>query len=284
MRLVRWARLLPLPFLVACDIPTAPALPDGAEPFSPPPAFDLWWSMAQGCAGMSGALADVHWYVVPGARWVIVEGERYDGVWYKSGNRIVLAEDAMLDGPLVRHEMLHALAGVGHHSRDLFLARCGGVVSCDGACLDDAGTLPPPDLAVARVDPEALEVEVVLSPQAPSRSRYGGYFTMTVTARNPRDHPVVVTLPPPSDAGPSLSFEYRIELTAGSLMSNDRAWDDGVTRFAAGEVKRRVFDFYMTESEGIRGDGGLGPDTYRFRGAYGGHWAAVFPTVTLSSP
>lgn len=287
MSFAKWSALLSVPLLAACDAATAPVRRPGGQPpmqrFAPPAVYDLWWSMARECSGRRGSLAGVGWYVVPGTRSIAVNGKSYKGYWYASGNRVVLAEAAVLDGPLVRHEMLHALTGRGGHERGDFLERCGGVVSCEGECLEEAGTLPPPDLGLTRVGPQALEIDVVLSPQTPSRVLFSGHFTMTVTARNPFGHPVLVGLPPPGDAGPSVTFEYRVEYQGGYTQNNERLWDNGVTRFAAGETKQRIFDFRMIDAPGIAGNGGLGPGSYTFRGAYGDHWAPP-PTITLSPP
>jgi hypothetical protein len=141
--------------------------------------------------------------------------------------------------------------------------------------------LPPASPAALRVAPDALEVGVSISPERPSPGLDGGYFTMTVTVRNPRNEAVVVALPPPTDAGPSVSFEYRLEYAGGSSQHNDRALDDAVTRFGPGEIKRQVYDFHVTGTYGFMGRDGLGPGTYRFRAAYGRNWAVSPPTVTL---
>jgi hypothetical protein len=284
MRPVRWPALLLLALVVACDTPLAPVLPDDAQRFQPPPAYHLWWEMTLQCSGRRAPLSGVRWYLVPGAHTVEVNGERYAGYWSSAGNSIVLAEGAMLDGSLVRHEMLHALIKVGGHPREEFLGRCGGVVECVERCIADAEPLEPAHPTVSRVEPDALEVEALVSPEAPSRAQYGGYFTMTVTARNPRSHPVVVALPPSADAGPPLTFEYRVEFPGGYSRKNVRAWDDGVTRFAPGETKRYVFDFRMIDAYGIASNGGFGPGTYTFRGAYGNRWVATSRTITLSPP
>jgi hypothetical protein len=283
MRSVRWTKLLLLPLLVACEKPVAPVLVDGAQRFQPPAVYQRWWEMTVECSGRRAPLSAVRWYFVPGARTVQLNGEQYAGYWSQGGNSIVLAEEAMLDGSLVRHEMLHSLIDVGTHPRGEFLGRCGGVVECSGRCIADAGRLPPVDPRVARVGPDALEIGVLVNPAAPSRAQYGGYFTMTVTARNPRTHPVVVTLPPPGDAGPSVTFEYRVEYPGGYVESNERAWDDGATRFDPGETKRHVFDFRMVGAEQSTLSGGLRAGTYDLRGAYGLRWAPA-TTITLSPP
>ncbi len=283
MRFGRWSALLVAPLLFGCETPAAPVLIVGAERFLPPAAYQLWWEITVQCSGRRAPLSRVRWYVVPGARTVAFDGEQYAGYWSSAGNSIVLAEAAMFDGPLVRHEMLHSLIQAGTHHREEFLERCGGVVLCDERCIADAEPLLPADPAVARVGPDALEVDVAVSPQAPSRLQHGGYFTMTVMARNPNDHPVVVTLPPSGDAEPPVTFEYQAEHPGGLTGLGDRALDEGVTRFAPGETKRRVFDFHIVGADESTLGGGLRPGTYDLRGAYGKRWAPA-TTITLSSP
>jgi hypothetical protein len=232
------------------------------------------------CSGRSAPLSRVSWYVVPGASTVEIDGERYAGYWSSSGNAIVLAEAAMLDGPLVRHEMLHSLVEEAGHARGHFLERCGGVVACERRCVAEAEPLPPVPASMPRVGPDVLEVDVIVNPAAPSVGSYGGYFTVTVIAHNPWNNPIVVRLPPSSDAGPSISFRY--EFAGGGLTEyNDRAIDDGVTRFAPGETKRRAYDFHIVGPGESPVNGGLQPGTYQFRGAYGDNWSATSPRVVV---
>jgi hypothetical protein len=80
-----------------------------------------------------------------------------------------------------------------------------------------------------------------------------------------------------------VTFEYRVEEPGGYRESNERAWDDGVTRFAAGETKRQVFDFHLVGAEQSTLDGGLRPGTYDLRGAFAGRWAPAM-TIMLSPP
>jgi len=270
--------LLAAPLLFGCESPAAPLLVEGAQRFDPPPAYHLWWELTQECSGRRALFSRVRWYYVPGTVTLEVDGQRVEGYW-TAPNTIVLAHAAVHDGPLVRHEMLHALQDADGHPREFFLERCGGVVMCEGRCLEDAGPPPPANAAAPRVDPSALEVGVELRPRGPSLGLYGGHFTLVVTARNPRSDAVIATLPPTSFGEPSTSFEYLIENLVG-LGGAVRAWDAGVTRFAPGETKRQAFDLYLAGAVGI-GDGGLPPGTYRFFGAYGGHWSAVPATLTV---
>lgn len=279
---MRLSRLSMLTLLVgACESPTAPDLPDGAQRFTPPPVYQFWWSMVESCSGRSGSLAGVRWYFVAGDQPIVVDGHRYDAFWYASSNQIVIAEDATLDGALVRHEMLHALLGDGDHSRESFLGRCAGVVVCTGQCLEDAGPAPVPQPSVARVTPDALAIDLVLTPSAPSFAQHGGYFTLTVTARNPASSPAVVVLPSPGDGGALVTFEYRVEGEGLTARSSRRLLDQGAVVFAAGETKRQVFDFHIASGAGPSGNGGLGVGTYQFTGAYGRRWATHPLTITL---
>jgi hypothetical protein len=106
-------------------------------------------------------------------------------------------------------------------------------------------------------------------------------LTVTVTARNPRADSVVVTLPRADIGDPGTSFEYRAEDHVGADGARVPAWDEGVARFAPGEVKRHVFDFRLYSADGIGPAGILSPGTNRFSGAYGGHWSAQSRTVTV---
>jgi hypothetical protein len=280
MRVARWsAALLALPFLFGCEVPAAPFLVEGAQRFDPPPAYQLWWQMTQECSERRGLLANVHWYFVPGARTLQVDGRTVEGYW-TSRNTIVLAEAAMHSGSLVRHEMLHSLQDGAGHPREFFLNRCGGVVLCDGPCVGDAEPLPPADPAVPRVEADALEIDVEIRPFAPTGALYGGRFTVIVTARNPRSDAVIATLPPTAFGEPSTTFEYRVETSVGVEGGGVLAWDKGVTRFAPGETKRQVFDFNLYGAV-ASGGSGLGPGNHTFYGAYGGRWTAAPRTVTI---
>jgi hypothetical protein len=274
----RWAAPLCAALVLACDAPVAPVLVEGAERFDPPPVYDLWWDMTRECSGRPGVFGRLRWYYVPGAETITVNGRQVEGYWSAAGNAIVLAEAAMLDGPLVRHEMLHALQSGTAHPREFFLERCGGVVLCDGPCIDDAGPPPPADPFAARVTPDGLEIGVEIRPASPSGGVYGGFFAIVVTARNPRSDPVVVTLPATTFGEPSVSFEFRVESPVATSGGRAPARDEGVTRFAPGETKRQVFDVRASVPDGA---GGFAPGTYRLYGAYGGHWSADVASVTV---
>jgi hypothetical protein len=263
--------------LAACES-MAPRLPPGAQRFTPPSIYQQWWALTEQCSGRSGNFADVRWYRVPGAIDIpLGDGTMVNGLWKPDGNEIVLAGESELAGDLVRHEMLHALLRTPGHDRSEFVGRCGGTVACIGPCLTDGGP-PPPDPAAVAVAPSTLEIEVEVVPNAPGASVNDGMFMMIITARNPARTPVIVQLPPSGDAGPSVTYEYRVTQSSFSTESNVREDAPEETRFAPLEEKRFIFDFHVGSDNGYV----VPPGTYRFGGAYGDAWAPNPPTVTIS--
>lgn len=83
-------------------------------------------------------MSSVQFYVIPGVSLFWRQGSVINGFWMREGNRIVLAEGAIDDGGVVRHEMLHALTNDGRHTRQAFLERCAGVVTCLTPCVEAA--------------------------------------------------------------------------------------------------------------------------------------------------
>lgn len=202
---------LVLGLLVSCTSATTP-LPRGSQSFVAPPAYGLWWTMTEACSGRTGQLSSVRWYRVPGASELPYHGDLVDGYWLQEGNRIVLAGAEQFDGPLVRHEMLHALlgAGQGPHRREQFLEKCGGIVVCEDICLRDAGLPPAPGRDIRMVSPDSIVIKANPIPESPSASQFSSYFAVLVTAHNPRPESVVVALPLGSSAAGGVSFGYHI--------------------------------------------------------------------------
>ena len=249
---------------VACTEITA--LPAGSRSLDPPPEYELWWSMTESCSGIQGALANIEWYMVPNTD-VLPGTNDLSGEWFPQRNRIVLAASSQHAGGLVRHEMLHALLQDAGHVREEFLGRCGGVVDCVEACIRDAGPPTTPPAGTPTVSTDALDVAIQINPASPGSAVSGGYFTLTVTARNPASHDIVVALPKSGDSGPSLTFVLTVALNSTQRSSgNYRAYDPGVTRFAAGETKRQVFDFHVGSDATF---GGLLPGMYTAFASFG---------------
>ena len=254
--------------LVACTNLVDPDLPAHAEEFTPPPVYARWWSVTESCSGLSGDLSAVTWFRVPATYLFLFDGKPVEGYWSRGGNRIVMAGAGTLAGGLVRHEMLHALIKASGHPRAKFLNDCGGVVTCNEACITEAGGPPPPDPAAARVGPEPLEVHVDVEPTAPSRAVDDGFFAVIVSVRNPMTFPINVVLPPHPIGGGQNTFAFDFLGQSTVLSGNEFALDPSVYTFAAGETKRHVFDFRIATDGGSRS---LPSGTYTLRAGYGGN-------------
>jgi hypothetical protein len=268
----RAARTTPLLLLAialmsfaACMVATEP-LPDGSRRITAPVVYQVWWHMTESCSGRTGQLATVDWYVVPGVAQFEHKGHTVSGYWSSAGNRVVLAERAMTDGGLVRHEMLHALLGHSVHSRDAFFERCGGAVVCLTGCLQDLGSAPIIGPTVARVSPGEMQIDVAVDPGQPQRTVDEGHFRLVVTVTNPRADSVVVLLPSSGDAPPA-SFSFLLSSGRTGLWFTEHAWDTGVTVFAPGASRRAVFDFKLADRfDGIRA---LPEGVYEVKGGFG---------------
>ncbi len=245
---------------------TAP--PVGADRYYPPPIYARWWSTVESCSGISGSLPDISFYVLQGATSIPSVGEFAGGYWQAQGNQIVLIGETQMSGPLVRHEMLHALLRTKGHSRQFFLRRCAGVVECIDQCIDDAD--PPPKISAGTptVPAESLQINISTQPTNPSSTYAGGYFTITVTAHNPAAHAVVLAPPLVVDQLPPATFGLLFGNENSGYGFFDHAWDVEATRFAQGETKREIFDFAIGRLPGAID---LTPGAYELRGGYGSH-------------
>ena len=232
--------------------------------------------MTEACSGITASFSAIEWYVVPSVQLFPHDGQDVAGYYDSRRHRIVLAQPGQLYGPLVRHEMLHAIDGAPGHPRSLFLGRCGGVVVCPETCIADAGAAPVPGSTLRRVPPESLQITVRVDPAQPTASIDQGYFETIVTALNDRPDSVVVVLPPPSDAGPPVAFRFDWEYKLGGQSYDDRAFDAEVTLFAPGEVKQRVFDL------SVGGTGGIPVGSDSVRGAYGTQWGTFLRVIVAN--
>jgi hypothetical protein len=252
--------------LTTCRFPTAPPLPDGARDIEPPAVYARWWAMTEACSGVTGHFENVNFFEVPGVSDFVSDGRRVVGYWTNGGNRIVLAEEAVLDGGSVRHEMLHALIRIGGHPRDQFLDKCAGVVDCGTSCIADAGAAPAADPAALSVSPLALAVTTEVTPMAPTSARDGGFFLVGVTVRNTLDRPVIARLGPTNAR--ALSFQYDVRGPTGGTVGARIVLDASSVAFAPGEAKRQYFDFAIGNDLPARR---LPPGEYTVVGAYGSH-------------
>ncbi|HEU4994153.1 MAG TPA: hypothetical protein VFT29_05010 [Gemmatimonadaceae bacterium] len=234
--------------LWSCDSATAPDFPSGdVTPFQALARYSLWWQQVEQCAGRTGNFASVHWFETDG-RLLVVGGKTYDGYWWEDGNRIALVD--RLRGPIVRHEMLHAILRRGDHPLDMFAGRCEGVVAYDAP--ESYGVDPA---AAAQAKTMAAESTLVVTigptPAIPHLSQYEGCFSLTVTATNRTDQPIWVTLP----RNYTGSFWFKSGGYGGSPMwtSQTRVF------FYPGQQRRVVLDAWVDTA-----------GTYQVRAGYAG--------------
>lgn len=267
---------------VACDRIVDPPLPTSATAFVPPPVYAKWWAMTTTCSGLSGSLEKISWYVVPGVTEFKLNKEAVSAYWTEGSNSIVVADSSVLDGSVVRHEMLHSLVRTSGHPRSAFLDHCLGVVSCTSSCVSDAGAPPSFGATGPAVPPDSIDVGVYFLPNPPASNVDGGVFTMVVSARNSADHPVSVSLLSPNGVvATPFSYEIRQAISPGGrLVGSINSMDPALTRFTAGETKRQYFDFVIGRTFRNRT---ITNGVYRIAAAYGSH-STIISQFTIAPP
>lgn len=102
------------------------SLPEGAVQIQAPMSYAVWWNRTEVCAGLTGRMDAVTWYVVPGVSTFQTESGEKVGFWTKSpnGTRIIVAGQYRDNELVVRHEILHELLGREGHPEMYFRDRC----------------------------------------------------------------------------------------------------------------------------------------------------------------
>ncbi len=250
---------------LACRSAVGP-LPPGAERFEPPAIYSRWWEMTEACAERSSELTAVRWYGVPGSA-VKLDGHVVTGYWGSHGNRIVLAEEHLDHGAAVRHEMLHAILQSAGHSRAYFLDMCASIVDCGGVCVDDAGEWDPPRPDYVVLPAESLEIDSeaeLLTREADGQR----WLQLWISARNPRENPVIVEAPVDPVTPPTFGFDVRGP--TGGISGAEVATDSSKLFFQPLETKRWLIEFRVA-SELSRTL--IPPGTHIVRGGYARQWA-----------
>ena len=228
--------------LSGCGEEALAPLPVGAVRSAARPQYALWWAVAKSCSGFGGDLAGVEWYVVPGVS--SFSSGSYDdlqGEWLPQHNRIVLAGSAVNDGMVVRHEMLHALSRDASHPASAFRDACGGLVACEGVCLETAGPLPDPPADATVISPQALALTVEIEPNPFSEEASDGWVVVTVSARNTSGGPVWVALDRPAGAAFASTFSFEL----GSAWGGSESTASDRLGFGAGQTRRSTFDLRL---------------------------------------
>jgi hypothetical protein len=226
---------------VACASIEDPSIFAGAEVFTPPAKYHLWWQVVQSCSGKQADISSVEWLVVPGAR-ALSDGS--SGAWIGATRQIVLAEQAMNSPALVRHEMLHAMLTEHGHPASQFLVACDGFVSCDVVCEADAGGRSTVANDAPLIPSTDLLTQVEVFPLAPSTSEFGGAYVVSVSVTNPAESDVWVQLERAPVESAATTFAVIYDSGNPDLPQRARAISTLETRFAMrnGERRRHVWD------------------------------------------
>ena len=231
---------------LGCRDPIAVTFPPTAVRLTvAPPLFRGWWEVVESCSGRTGAFEAVDWYSTASGT-LSSRGENAVGVWFPDGNRIVVARSWMDHGPLVRHEMLHAILQSGSHPAEFFERRCGDLLLKDFA---DA-TQPVPIRNAFRIAYEVLVAEATLYPRELSIRDRG---TVVVRVHNPTNRAAFV---PAFQFGEvRCGFGYFItSMTAPSWTmlecSSLDAAEDGNIYFAPNQTRLLIFDMRLTPTFG----------------------------------
>ena len=259
--------------LAACGLITGP-LPPGAEEFAPPAVYARWWSMTEACSGHSGDVRVVQWYRVPGMGF-LHEGQEVSGFWASRTNRIVLADEVIDQGAVVRHEMLHALLQTTGHPRSQFLGACASVVTCRSECVEDAGRWHPPQENYVVVPSESLEVfsGIELRPPEADGQRW---LALEVSVRNPAGRAAIVAAP--GDSLTRYAFGVSLRGSSGGISGFQKAADSSTLFFEPFETKRWLYEFKVASD---LSEFHVIPGSYFYRGGYAWHWTA-FDTITVT--
>jgi hypothetical protein len=237
-----------------------PKLPEASSRFDPPQSYTRWWNMVQSCSGAVGDLSAVSWYrtALP---LIPLDGSSVTAYWSQATNRVVVTDQFLLDGAVIRHEMLHSLIRRAGHPREYFVEKCGGVVHCEDACIEPGSE---PSGALPLVEATELDLQVSVEPGAPGIGLENGLFSVIVTATNPASHAVRVVVRPRPPGGDLITFTLSMmgaHRVPGRFV---RARDPSQSVFMAGEMKRHVFDFRTDPT----GAAGVLPGSYRIIAGY----------------
>lgn len=262
----------------ACFSLAAPQLPPDAEPMKPPAVYSRWWQLVETCSGRPVDMTTIRWYRTASPNFTFNGHPESAGAWIRQGNRIVIAANEVYDGPIVRHEMLHAQLQTGGHPRTEFLGSCASLVNCVGVCLEDAGPWKVP--TTYKVIPsESLDISTALAVVPPNA---GGemWITAWVSTRNPQTQPVLIRALP-SVKSPR-TFEYLLYGAFGGIQRTLSTGDSSTLYFGPLERKQWLFEFRIgsrTSVDSIPID--LEPGKYSLQGGFANHWSSV---ETVSVP
>lgn len=243
---------------------------NGAAAFAPPSVYARWWALTESCSGLTGSLESVQWMSAPARALQAAEGAGTVAYWSSQDNRIVLATNAIANGRIVRHEMLHALSRSRGHPASLFRDRCDGVVRCDEACKGETRGVPRTNTAI-RVPVDTLRIAIAVYPARPSSKVDDGAFQVMVSITNPSAHEIVADF---RTADPAIA----VSVSPGDfrLIADHEIGDPRMAIFGPGERKQYVFDLRAGDPSSRIA---FVPGDYRLTGYFDGLFTAPLALV-----
>lgn len=247
--------------------------PADAREYHPPAVYQRWWQSTEQCAGRTGNLNDLRWFSTPGSA-MLHKGQTVSGYWSMQGNFIVLAEDHIRHGQVVRHEMLHALLNSPGHPREAFLGDCAAVVDCSESCWAEATPWTIPRSDYISVPPESLIITTEVRLHDPE-SDGDRFLSLHVSAQNAGSSAVFVVVAEFPQMPPAFGFDVRGP--SGGLSRSDRSADSSIFFFGPGSSKEKVFEFLVAPT---LTHVSLPEGETSVRGGYGSRWTP-FQSVNI---
>ena len=179
----------------------------------------------------------IGWYKAAG---LTIRGEHAGGIWFEHKNRIVMSNAYIPDGFVVRHEMLHAILGMGAHPPDMFRIACADEVACGRACRDSTALPDAVEIPVGR-----LQVKADFFPASPSITEHGQRAVVVVHVRNPTISNVFVPASRFAQSGCAVGFQIasaKLDRVARRCRTFNYNPVDGRVYFRRGENRRMVFE------------------------------------------
>ncbi|MEO7999877.1 MAG: hypothetical protein ABI852_20655 [Gemmatimonadaceae bacterium] len=166
--------------LASCSLwPDGEFPPGGADRIDERPEYLMWWKLVESCAHVRRKM-DVEWYSTNG-RLIDYGDVVASGIYRPWPDRIALVDPK--NGPVARHEMLHALLQEDGHPLDRFAGDCDGFVNFSPPDAYGISAKEMAEAATVRAD-SALTVSVTTYPEHPSLTEFGGKFVFVITATN----------------------------------------------------------------------------------------------------
>jgi hypothetical protein len=197
------------------------------------PQYLLWWKLVEECSHKRRSM-DIQWFTTNGVL-MNYESSTAVGAYRPWPDRIALAYPD--NGPIVRHEMLHALLERDGHPLNQFAGSCNGFVNFE----------PPQDFGVSAAElasaatlpaDSALTVSLSTFPAVPSLSLFGGHFVFVVTATNTLAHSVVI----PHPGAAYVQFADSAYAYGAAYNTTSRVF------FRAGQSRRVIIDAHIAKA------------------------------------